>query len=209
MGVDVHIPANEVWSFFQKNKDRLTEEMVAIAENTDTEYAVYLTEDYGYPTFFVCKGDLPPEYEEGAINPKDCEQTAKKCYAQYLYPVQVNSEKSFPPFPPEEDDSSLALQRMKDEEYEREDELRLALCDFLQVVIIDLEDGVDIESYYGPGIIDEILDYFLEYLGFEQRLPVYRPMFITDDETGEEVYTEYPYDMDGLYECDDTDGETK
>ena len=28
MGVDVHIPANEVWSFFQKNKDRLTEEMV-------------------------------------------------------------------------------------------------------------------------------------------------------------------------------------
>lgn len=209
MGVDVHIPANEVWSFFQKNKDRLTEEMVVIAENTDTEYAVYLTEDYGYPTFFVCKGDLPPEYEEGAINPKDCEQTAKKCYAQYLYPVQVNSEKSFPPFPPEEDDSRLALQRMKDEEYEREDELRLALCDFLQIVLIDLEDGVDIESYYGPGIIDEILDYFLEYLGFEQRLPVYRPMFITDDETGEEVYTEYPYDMDGLYECDDTDGETK
>ena len=93
--------------------------------------------------------------------------------------------------------------------YEREDELRLALCYFHQVVLMDLEDGVDIESYYGPGIIDEILDYFLEYLGFEQRLPVYRPMFITDDETGEEVYTEYPYDMDGLYECDDTDGEVQ
>lgn len=205
MGVDVHIPANEVWSFFQKNKDRLTEEMVAIAENTDTEYAVYLTEDYGYPTFFVCKGDLPPEYEEGAINPKDCEQTAKKCYAQYLYPVQVNSEKSYP-FPIEDEDEDSTKHDMEDIVYEREDELRLALCDFLQVVLMDLEDGVDIESYYGPGIIDEILDYFLEYLGFEQRLPVYRPMFITDDETGEEVYTEYPYDMDGLYECDDTDG---
>ena len=182
--------------------------MVAIAENTDTEYAIYLTEDYGYPTFFVCKGDLPPEYEEGAINPKDCEQTAKKCYAQYLFPVQVNSEKSYP-FPIEDEDENSTKHDMEDIVYEREDELRLALCDFLQVVLMDLEDGVDIESYYGPGIIDEILDYFLEYLGSEQRLPVYRPMFITDDETGEEVYTEYPYDMDGLYECDDTDGEVQ
>lgn len=207
MGVDVHVPADEVWSFFQKNEDRLSEEMVAIAENTDTEYAVYLTEDCGYPVFFVCKGNLPPEYEEGAINPKDCAQTAKWCYTQYLFPVQVNSEKSYP-VPIDDKDDSLTKQDMEDM-YEREIELRLALCDFLQVVLTDFGDGVDIESYYGPGIIDEILDYFLEYLGFEQRFPVYRPMFITDDETGEEVYTEYPYDMDGLYECNDTDGEIK
>lgn len=195
MGIDVHVPADEVWSFFQKNIDRLSEEMVAIAENTDTEYAVYLTEDYGHPTFFVCKGDLPPEYEEGAINPKDCEQTVKKCYAQYLFPVQVKTPNSYP-FQ-EDDEESTSLQATHDLVYEREDELRLALCDFLQVVLMDLEEGADIESYYGPGVIDEILDYFLEYLGFEQKLPVYRPMFITDDETGKEVYTEYPYDTEG------------
>lgn len=210
MGVDVHIPANEVWSFFQENKDRLSEEMVAIAENTDTEYAVYLTEDYGYPTFFVCKGDLPPEYEEGAINPKDCEQTVKKCYAQYLFPVQVQTPNSYPFREDDEnDEESSSLQEIQDFIYEREDELRLALCDFLQVVLMDLEEGADIESYYGPGVIDEILDYILEYLGFEQKLPVYRPMFVSDDETGTEVYTEYPYDMEGQYELDDTDGDTE
>ena len=49
MGVKVYVPAGDVWSFFQSNIDRLKNEMVAIAENEDTKYAVYLTEDKGYP----------------------------------------------------------------------------------------------------------------------------------------------------------------
>lgn len=146
--------------------------------------------------------------KRGAINPKDCEQTAKKCYAQYLFPVQVNSEKSYP-FPIEDEDETP--QNMTWRILCMSERMNFAsLCvTFSRLYSWIWKTGVDIESYYGPGIIDEILDYFLEYLGFEQRLTVYRPMFITDDETGEEVYTEYPYDMDGLYECDDTDGEVQ
>ena len=44
MGVHIHIPADAVWGFFQASRKRLNKEMVLIAENTDTEYAVYLTE---------------------------------------------------------------------------------------------------------------------------------------------------------------------
>ena len=137
MGVNIHVPADEVWSFFQKNKDRLEKEMVAIAENDDTDYAVYLTEDYGYPTFFVCKGDAEPEYEEGAISADDCLKTARKCYSQYLFPVSVCSQKSFQ----EDDDNDENeiednSQEIQDIMYEREDELRMALCDFLQVVLL-------------------------------------------------------------------------
>lgn len=56
MGVKIYIPAADVWSFFENNKKRLSEEMVIIAENTETEYAVYLTEENGYPLFVVCQG---------------------------------------------------------------------------------------------------------------------------------------------------------
>lgn len=190
MGTDIHIPADKVWSFFQKNKNRLTEEMVAIAENTDTEYAVYLTEDNGYPLFSVCKGKDAPEYEEGAINERDCTATAKQCYTRYLFPVVVADKRALSASEDEAED--LTIQDKQDEMYEREDELELALCDFLQVVLEE-DENEDIRDTYGRAMVDEILDYFLEYLGFEQCLPIRRPMFLTDDETGSEVYAEYPY----------------
>ena len=66
MGVQIHVPADKVWEFFQENKKRLKEEMVAIAENEDTEYTVYLTDEEGYPLFVVCQGDEDAEYEEAA-----------------------------------------------------------------------------------------------------------------------------------------------
>lgn len=193
MGVNIHIPADEVWSFFHKNKDRLTKEMVAIAENTDTEYAVYLTEDSccsGYPMFAVCKGDKEPEYEEGAINQSDCTETAKKCYIRYLFPVIINDDRAIPE---DNDDEEMTAQEMQDNAYEREDELRLALCDFLQVVLQEGNDGTDIMDMYGSAFVDEVLDGFLENLSLEHCIPIYRPMFLTDEETGDEVYTEYPY----------------
>ena len=64
MGVQIHVPADKVWEFFQENKKRLKEEMVAIAENEDTEYTVYLTDEEGYPLFVVCQGDEDAEYDE-------------------------------------------------------------------------------------------------------------------------------------------------
>lgn len=195
--VQIYIPADDVWSFFQSNIDRLKKEMVIIAENEDTEYAVYLTEDKGYPSFAVCKGNEKPEYEEGAISETDCTETAKRCYVRYLFPVVVNNLKGFPKgtFDEPEEEEDLTEQDRQDRVYEREDELQLALCDFLAVALNLDGDPVEVvEAECGNALINEILDYFLEYLGFEQCLEIYRPMFLTDDETNSEVYTEYPYD---------------
>lgn len=204
MGVNIHIPADEVWSFFQKNKDRCSKEMIAIAENTDTEYAVYLTEENGYPSFSVCKGDDEPEYEEGAISENDCTDTAKRCFLKYLFPVIVTNERAIPhsTLDDEEDDEDEfgTRQDMEDTIYEREDELRLAMCDFLQVVLQEGNDGTEIMDTYGSGLVDEILDHVLEYIATECCLDVYRPTLITDEETGCEMYTEYPYDPDAPFE---------
>lgn len=197
--VRIYIPADDVWSFFHSNIDRLKKEMVVIAENKDTEYAVYLTEDKGYPSFAVCKGLEEPEYEEGAVNENDCTETAKRCFVRYLFPVVVDNQKGFPNDTWGEDEpdewESPTKQDMQDKAYEREDELRLALCDFLAVVLNLDGDPVDAVERECGDILDEIMDYFLEYLGFKQRLEIYRPMFLTDDETRSEIYTEYPYDI--------------
>lgn len=206
--VQTYIPADEVWSFFQKNKARLSEEMVAIAENEDTEYAVYLTEDNGYPLFSVCKGRSAPEFEEGAINERDCTETAKRCYVRYLFPVVVtnNHVTKFSELDDADgEDEPLSEQDMQDAMYEREDELQLAMADFLQVVLQEGYDGTDVIDLYGADMVSEVLDYILEFLGFEMCLPIYRPMFITDEETLEEIYVEYPYGEPE--ECDGEDDE--
>lgn len=183
VGVDIHIPADEVWSFFQKNRDRCSKEMIAIAENTDTEYAVYLTEDNGYPSFAVCKGVGEPEYEEGAISENDCGDTAKRCYVKYLLPAVACDAKD-----------NIACQTAEDAIYEREDELRFALCDFLEIVLREDGDGLEAMDIYGVEMIDEMLDRILECIATEFCLEVYRPTIITDEDTGCELYVEYPYE---------------
>jgi len=196
MGVKIYVAAEDVWSFFQGNTARLKKEMVAIAENEDTEYAVYLTEDKGYPSFSVCKGDSKPEYQEGAISEHDCTETAKRCYVRYLCPVVVNNEKGFPKSSFEEPDEpeGLTEQDKQDNVYVREDELRFAMCDFLKVALNLDCDPVEIMSDCGAPLVDDVLDAILEYIGIEHGLEVYRPMFLIDEDSGDEVYTEYPYD---------------
>ena len=59
-------------------------------------------------------------------------------------------------------------------------------------------------EFYGTEFVNDVLDNFLEYLATEYNLQIYRPMIVTDEETGCEIYTEYPYDTDSYFEDDET-----
>lgn len=193
MGTSIHLQPENIWQFFQKNKKRLSEEMVAIAENDETEYAVYLTEENGFPHFCVCKGNGAPEYEEGAINEQDCTDTAKKCCVQYLFPVTVTSRRGkLYAFDEDGGITDFDEQDQEDTICQREDDLFFALYDFLNVVLQSDEDSFDTEEVFDQESLEAILDNFLEYLASEFEIPIYRPM-IVEDETGGDVYTEYPY----------------
>ena len=191
LGVDIFVPANEVWTFFQGNRNRLEREQVVIAENNNTNYTICLTEEEGFPLFIVSRGESK-EYEEDSINEQDCIETAKRCYKTYLFPVTIcetdDSEDD------EEEEDFLIQQEQEDAIYERDDQLTFAVSDFLQVVLQEGQDGADILSAYGAAKIDEILDMILSLLAEEYGLMIYRPMFLTDEETGDEIYVEYPYD---------------
>ena len=79
MGVSIHLRPTDVWQFFLNNKTRLGTEMVAIAENDETEHTVYLTEENGCPLLSVYKKDTKL-YEEGAVSETDSESTTKQIY---------------------------------------------------------------------------------------------------------------------------------
>lgn len=193
MGVKIYVPVNDVWSFFLKNIDRLSSEMVAIAENTDTEYVVYLTEENRFPLFYVCQGESAPEDEDVAISKDDCAETARRFFAQYLFPLVVIDNKAIPP-DSEEDPEDLTRQEMEDAAYERDDELRFAMSDFLQIAIGTDDSDEDLTDIYGDDFIDSILDVVLEKLASEFGISVYRPTLIEDEMTGEQVYNEFPYE---------------
>ena len=186
-GVTISIKPEEVVKFFQDNRLILERTMISIAENTETGYDVYLTEEDGHPYFVVCKGDEEPEYQEGVTSEEKCEEVARKCYGQYLFPVEVAEGEP-------DEDAEDGAQKIGDAIYEREDQLRLAMADFLSEVLREGRDGSDIMELYGEDFVDEVLDSVLDTLALECGLTeIYRPMFITNEDAGVEEYVEFPY----------------
>lgn len=195
MGVQVHVPADAVWEFFQTNRKRLNDEMVLIAENTDTEYAVYLTAENDLPVLAAAKGDGKTEYKETCVSSEDCTMVVRKFFTRYLLPVVITSDKYIPDNTSNGNkvDEAETWMDVEDVIYERDDELRLALADFLGIVLkIRDEDEVDVTGLYDVDIIDEILDEFLKMLADEYDFEIYRPMMVTSND-GYEVFTEFPY----------------
>lgn len=195
--VRVYVPTNELWGFYIQNKERCQDEMVLIAENTETGYAVYMTDDDGTLMFSVCKGDNEPEYEEYVMDDADCEASAKKLFIRYLVPFTVIDGKAVLSGSTTEDsldeELSLSRQDMEDEMYEREDELDFAIKDFLAAVLQE-PNGDAVATEYGEDFIQEVLHYILEYLTNDHCIKIFRPMFFRDDDSGSEIYSQFPYE---------------
>lgn len=195
-GVKVYIPVDELWIFYLQNEERCKNEMILVAENTETGYAIYVTEEDGHFVISVCKDEEDPEYDEYVLNNEDCENTAKKLFLNYLVPVSVSNDKavvsndSFDD--PDDDSPEPTRQDLEDEVYEREDELDIAMKDFLATVLQEPDIDRLVESY-SQGFVDGVLDCILQTLAQEYGCEIYRPMFIEDEETGCEIYTQFPY----------------
>ncbi len=189
MAVKIYVEPDDTWDFFDDNLYRLKEEMVLIAENEETEYSVFITENNGNPLFSVCKGDAAPEYEAESSDEIDCVNTAEVLYMQYLYPVVVVDGHSIQ-LDDIDDESATRRQELEDGQYEREDELTMALCEFLEIV---LQGDFCFEESCDLKMVEDTLDYILKYLTKNWNFSIYRPMFI-DDGNGGEVYSEFPYD---------------
>ena len=202
MGVDIHLQPAYAWQFYQKNKVRLANEMVVIAENEDTGYSVCMTEEKvankGVPYFNVYREE-EKVYAEGAISEKDCVKTLRDIYLKYLFPVvevsggkKVESKKvddlgqEYDPFIEEKE------QEFEDIIYQRDDALFHAMSDFLQVVLC-CDDHDELVKEYSAEMISEAVEDFCNYMADIQLISVYHPRWEKNDETGEDYFEEYPH----------------
>ena len=186
MSEKIYLKPEDAWVFFCKNKARLEKEMVEVARSSCGEYTIYLTMDEALnPKFLVYEygNDEDPVYEEWCVNETDTENTALRVYKRYLYLDLDDGEDGG-----EED----IYQARDDEIYQREDALRLAMLDFLACALQE-RSGDDVVKTQGESFVAETLDYILEYISLDHGIPIYRPMFVDDPETGEEVFEEFPY----------------
>ena len=184
MSIKIHVEPEDVWDFFYDNPVRMEDEMVAIAENEDTKFAVFLTDnDCGLPLLIVYRGEHK-EYEERTVSDRDCRETAQKMYTKYLYPVTVSTSVM------QEEDICDSYEAQMELVCEREDELNIALNDFLEIVLGC--NSEQIEFMHGHDFVEQVLDDICEYFANDHLISIFRPTFIPNDD-GTEEFIKYPY----------------
>ena len=179
MAAQIHVTPEEMWRFFKCNRSRLEKSQIKVAEDENAGITVYLTEECGYPGFYVYTEDGDCVYEEMAVNSSDCEFVASEIFDEYLS-VKITTS----------DGKMISRKQAEDLIYEKEDALYLALVDFLDVIL-----GVDYRTKtLTEDDVNKVLDHIAEYLSSEMDLAIDRPMILNDETTGEDVFYRFPYE---------------
>lgn len=221
MGARIFVKPSEAWAFFEKNKERLAKEQVEVAVNADTSIAVCITEENGLPMVTVYRSDAKIDSEPAVKS--DCEETVKRLYMKYLFPVVVNTRAKESEDDGDENreyvighDGSCLIPRgrtgpeeLEDEISQRDEELGGAVICMLESFISDYEmtqlfyEGDD---RYVLDLVDNICEFLAESYG----ISVYRPKWVElESDSDTLAYTEYPYDkiIDGEEDLDTPPGE--
>lgn len=178
----ITVAPENVWEYFHSHIDELDTNMNLIAETSDGFVGIYITEKDGNPMFVV--EDCDEMVDEGiAINKFDCEEKANKLYAEYIGFVDENTY----------DNNEEIIDQ-------REDELDA----IFQNLIMDIMGNYFEDDF--DDIVADVKEHTLEYMARKHGLPIFRPMFL-EDENGD-FFSEYPYsemifdDFNPVYDSD-------
>ena len=179
---DIALEPAKVWDYYQRNAGKLQSSMHEIASNDEFGVKIYITaSSYGDAQVIVEMDDDREEITT-VSSAEECERVCKSVYADYLTSAVVSSAVQA------EDEE---IDRANEEEFlieAREQEINDAIFDFL----MEVAGGVDGE------IMVPFKEHILEYLARDMNQPIYRPMYL-EDENGEEFFSEYPYE-DMIYD---------
>lgn len=187
MNVDINLKADEVWEYYQAHKEDCRTHMMMIASCKDFGIEIYITEENQNKLSVIVEADDAEVYREYAYSKLDCEITIRKIYGLYLTEKALDALTA--PMEPPEDE------RFDDEEIQtkienRETELQIIFENLIADVVgesalNDLEVSDD--------AVSDIKEHVLEYIARKHNMPVYRPMYL-EDEDGKDFYEEYPYE---------------
>lgn len=194
---NIDVEASDIWDYCLDHQEELAKNQHLMAENPDYGMEVWVTMVNGSPELVVeCDGS--EIYREDILNEKDAKKTADRIYEDYLSIKAIETltddgnttvyEDTTVYIEDEEDDDQSLID-------EREDEIDLAIRDFICVVSDAGDYNIEDE------VIDDLKEHFLEYMYRKWGIGIYRPMYLEDADTGEDYFTEYPYD-DLVYEDD-------
>lgn len=182
---DIMIDSSELWDYCEENEDILLTAQHMIAENPDYGMSVWITCESGSPEIIVESDDIEI-YREEILNEKDAKRTADRIYEEYL------SIKAIETVTEAEDDGTVYVDDEDEDNQvlinEREDDLDAAVMEFVNIVS-------DTGCYnIKDEVLDDLKEHFLEYMHKTWGIGIYRPMYLEDVDTGEEYFTEYPYE---------------
>lgn len=205
-----NIPLNEVWMYFWRNHADFTTpgSEALIAKNDATGILLCMGKNNNYPELrvYMSVDEAEPHVVRTVMNKEDCTTTAARLLATWLSDdaddAQEEEKKPEPPNKkqepeaPEQDEEDPEESDLTPDDmiYERETDLHDAMGDLLAVVLCE-HDGIAVREAHGQKLVDECVDWFLEYLADVQGISVYRPVFVEND-AGEEELIEFPYGED-------------
>ena len=187
---------SEVWKYYTDNKVKLENSVYEIASNDEFGIEIDITVLHNKLNVAVF-ADFNEVYSETIYGEDDCKYTINEIYEEYLTDKvfetlygnvfglrsRLSSEIDGP------DDTSSIEKDMIDE---RELDLDDAVHEFLYAVCSG-EYAADFVMDIDDNLVEDVKDHFLEYLAREWEIPIYRPMYL-EDEDGEVFFEEYPYD---------------
>lgn len=196
---DIMIDSSELWDYCEENEDTLLTAQHMIAENPDYGMSVWITCESGSPEIIVESDDIEI-YREEILNENDAKRTADRIYEEYL------SIKAIETVTEAEDDGTVYVDDEDEDNQvlinEREDDLDAAVMEFVNIVS-------DTGCYnIKDEVLDDLKEHFLEYMHKTWGIGIYRPMYLEDVDTGEEYFTEYPYEDMVFDDEDDPETET-
>lgn len=179
---NIYVAEDEMWGYFNEHKERLRKNLDLVAENQDIGTAIYLTNDKGTPYLLVYDGDFLM-YEEGMVSERDCEKTTGRVYDEYLTESIKWDDEA------DGSDEHESEESEDDMIAEREDELDMAVFDFVSTVIGDNAMAYDANL---DAACNDLKEHFLEYMARKHGMEIFRPMKLIDDD-GNVWFEDYPY----------------
>lgn len=174
--MSVSVKPDELWGYFQANKEALKEKYLLVADDPEEDTEIYLTEEEGMPFFLV---EIGGNYEAEVASTS--KEIAEEYYASLL--TLYITEYS---------DTSGDGEIFSKKELDRLDDIQEAAEQFLYVLIGASLSDVGIEE----KDIDDIVYLVEEFLCENYRIPVYHPNIVEDEESGECFVAPYQFDWD-------------
>ncbi len=204
-----NIAFHELWMYFWRNHQDFveSESEALIAKNDKTGVLLCMGKSGCYPELRVYLNENVPHVIRIAHSKDECTSIAARLYTHWL---SDDAETARPEIKSSKTDAESENPNILDEDeedpqepdltpdeliYERETELHDAMGDLLATILC-LDDGVAVKVEHGDKLVEECVDWFMEYLADIHGLNVYRPTYVENNDNGTTEFVEFPYGED-------------